>query len=49
MEEENVNVNARWLMPGKGVVNCNVHSFFSHEALPNGRHSGIGILFKDGV
>ncbi|XP_074374600.1 cytochrome P450 CYP72A219-like [Apium graveolens] len=47
MEEKNVNVYARWLIPTKRVVKCNVHSFFSQEALPNGQHSGIGVVFRD--
>ncbi|KAL8124917.1 hypothetical protein AgCh_012551 [Apium graveolens] len=36
-------------MPRKGVVKCNVHSFFSKEALPNGKRLGIGAVFRDYV
>lgn len=47
MEDDNVNVNARWVMPNKGVIKCNVHAFFSEEPLENGNHSGIGVIFRN--
>ncbi|KAK1399305.1 hypothetical protein POM88_009168 [Heracleum sosnowskyi] len=43
MEEDNVNVNSRWLMPPEGVIKINVHSFFTDQQLPNGNQSGIGV------
>ncbi|KAK1379474.1 hypothetical protein POM88_026218 [Heracleum sosnowskyi] len=39
MEEGNINVNARWIMPPKGMIKINVHSFFSDQQLPNGNYS----------
>lgn len=49
MEEGNVNVNARWIMPPKGKIKYNVRSFFSPEPLPNGNHTGIGIVFRNSL
>ncbi|KAK1361511.1 hypothetical protein POM88_045985 [Heracleum sosnowskyi] len=47
MEEDNVNVNARWKMPPEGVIKINVHSFFSDQQLPNGNQSGIGVVCRN--
>ncbi|KAK1371241.1 hypothetical protein POM88_037333 [Heracleum sosnowskyi] len=47
MEEDNVNVNARWLMPPEGVIKINVHSFFSDQQLPNGNQYGIGVVCRN--
>lgn len=47
MEQGNVNVNARQIMPNKGVIKCNVHDFFSEEPLENGNHQGIGVIFHN--
>ncbi|KAK1385824.1 hypothetical protein POM88_023559 [Heracleum sosnowskyi] len=47
MEEDNVNVNARWLMPPEGVIKINVHSFFTDQQLPNGNQSGIGVVCRN--
>lgn len=44
-----MNVNARWIMPPKGTLKCNVRSFFSPEPLPNGNHSGIGVVFRNSL
>ncbi|KAK1403674.1 hypothetical protein POM88_003279 [Heracleum sosnowskyi] len=49
MEEGNVNVNARWIMPPKGVIKINVHSFFSEQRLPNGNLSGIGVVCRNSM
>lgn len=47
MEEGNVNVNVRWVMPPEGVIKCNVHSFFTEEPLENGNQSSIGVVFRN--
>ncbi|KAK1384132.1 hypothetical protein POM88_021867 [Heracleum sosnowskyi] len=47
MDEDNVNVNVRWMMPPEGVIKINVHSFFSDQHLPNGYHSGIGVICRN--
>lgn len=49
MEEGNVNVNARWIMPPKGMLKCNVRSFFSPEPLPDDNHTGIEVLFRNSM
>lgn len=36
-------------MPPKGILKCNVRSFFSPEPLPNGNHSGIGVVFRNNI
>lgn len=33
----------------KGVIKCNVRSFFSPEPLPNGNHTGIGVVFRNSL
>lgn len=47
MEQGNINVNARWVMPNKGLMKCNVHAFFSEDPFPNGNRSGIGVVFRN--
>lgn len=47
MDDKNVNVNARWIMPKTEMIKVNVYTFFSEEAFPNGNHSGIGIVFRN--
>lgn len=49
MEEGDVNVNARWIMPPKGMLKCTVRSFFSPEPSPNSNHSGIGVVFRNNM
>lgn len=47
MEEGHVNVNTRWVLPKRGVIKCNVHSFFTEKPLENGNRSGIGVVFRN--
>lgn len=49
MEEGNVNVNVRWIMPSKGTIKCNDHDFYSEQPLENGNHTGIVVVFRNSL
>ncbi|KAK1386586.1 hypothetical protein POM88_014764 [Heracleum sosnowskyi] len=42
-----VDVGILWTLPNDDFIKINVHGYYSEEPLPNGNHTGIGIVFRD--